>query len=516
MRNLDLFSVYKVIFVASKEPTLQHREMILVAFCLAVGIALRLIDITRPFIGGWSWRQADVAMIAENFYRNRFNIFYPQIDWAGDSPGYVGTEFPLVPFLASLLYLLFGVQEWIGRSVSVFFFALSVPFLYFFVKKIFNERSALFAVAIYDLAPLSIFAGRSFMPDMTSLSLSIMAIYLFALWLDRPPPRAKLLLAAGAVTSLAILVKLPAIIIGLPLLYMSWREYGAKSLLRKELWVFAILSLIIPLAWYFHAYLISVNYAPHHMFGNGGIALDTPDTYVTILRRGATYGLTPLLSATMLVGIFLPPLTKFGRVFHWWLVAILFFALIAAPGHYRHLWYLLPMVPVAAAFGGSTCDFVLTRLSCSTRSRTLPTLICLLFFCSLSYLSLAYVRPYYRASGLRFLHAGMELNHIAPRHALVAVADGGDPTCLYYSRRKGWHFLENFGAAPSNSQQAITELERLRKRGATYLVFTRNTKWWLDQYQGLKSHLDSRYARVSETGEYVIFDLSDRRAEQKP
>src|SRR5512140_2161364 len=94
--------------------TLQQREMILLLLCLGMGVSLRLIEITRPFVGDWSWRQTDVAMIAENFYRNGFNIFYPQINWAGNSPGYVGTEFPLVPFLASLLYPLFGVHEWIG------------------------------------------------------------------------------------------------------------------------------------------------------------------------------------------------------------------------------------------------------------------------------------------------------------------------------------------------------------------------------------------------------------------
>ena len=58
-------------------------------------------------------------MISENFYLHGFNIFYPQINWAGNAPGYVGTEFPLVPFFASLLYLFFDVQDWIGRSVSV-------------------------------------------------------------------------------------------------------------------------------------------------------------------------------------------------------------------------------------------------------------------------------------------------------------------------------------------------------------------------------------------------------------
>jgi 4-amino-4-deoxy-L-arabinose transferase-like glycosyltransferase len=43
------------------------------------------------------------------------------------------------------------------------------------------------AAGIYTLTPLSIFASRSIMPDMASLSLSIVALYLLARWLERAP-----------------------------------------------------------------------------------------------------------------------------------------------------------------------------------------------------------------------------------------------------------------------------------------------------------------------------------------
>jgi hypothetical protein len=70
-----------------------------------LGVAIRLVRITQPFIDAWSWRQSDVAMIAENFSRNGFHVFFPQINWAGPAPGYVGTEIQLVPLLAALLLL---------------------------------------------------------------------------------------------------------------------------------------------------------------------------------------------------------------------------------------------------------------------------------------------------------------------------------------------------------------------------------------------------------------------------
>ena len=74
------------------------------------------------------------------------------------------------------------------------------------VKKVSNERSAAFAAVIYALAPLSIFASRSFISDMASLGFSIAALYLFSESLDRSNDR-RLLLGAALATALAILIK---------------------------------------------------------------------------------------------------------------------------------------------------------------------------------------------------------------------------------------------------------------------------------------------------------------------
>jgi 4-amino-4-deoxy-L-arabinose transferase-like glycosyltransferase len=280
----------------------------------------------------------------------------PQINWAGTAPGYVGTEFPLVPFLAALLYGVFGVQAWIGRAVSVAFFALSVPFLYRLVHQTSNARAALWAVAIYSLTPLSIFASRAFMPDMASLSLSLVALSLFGTRLERAP-HATLFLATSLMISLAILVKLPAILIGVRLLAMAWEKYGVRALYRRELVALAALGLSAPLAWYTHAYHSSLTYPPYHVFGTGVLEMAEVSWYVEIFHRLATSSLTPLVSAAMMVGLVVPARTAFGLVFHWWLLALLAFVLLAGWGNHEHDWYQLPLVPVAAALAGRACDW---------------------------------------------------------------------------------------------------------------------------------------------------------------
>jgi hypothetical protein len=73
---------------------IRRHELLLLSAILACGLAIRVIEISQPFVDAWSRREADVAMIAENFYRTGFNIFQPQVNWAGNAPRYVGTEFP--------------------------------------------------------------------------------------------------------------------------------------------------------------------------------------------------------------------------------------------------------------------------------------------------------------------------------------------------------------------------------------------------------------------------------------
>src|SRR5215475_7925222 len=92
----------------SPTPQVAHRATatggaakILIAIWV-LAVAVRVILINQPYVDYWSWRQSDVAAIARNFLENGFRFAYPQIDWAGDSAGYVGTEFPILPFIAAI------------------------------------------------------------------------------------------------------------------------------------------------------------------------------------------------------------------------------------------------------------------------------------------------------------------------------------------------------------------------------------------------------------------------------
>src|SRR4051812_19209945 len=160
----------------------QISKLVIVICILAV--AVRLIFINQAYVDHWSWRQSDVAAIARNFLQNGFRFAYPQIDWAGNAPGYVGTEFPILPFIAAICYRFAGVHEWIGRTQALILFAVSLPFFFLLVREVLGSTAAVWATFFYSFAPVNIFAGRSFMPDVPSLSLAIVGLYLFLRWME--------------------------------------------------------------------------------------------------------------------------------------------------------------------------------------------------------------------------------------------------------------------------------------------------------------------------------------------
>ena len=103
-----------------------------------------------------------------------------------------------------------------------------------------------------------------------------------------------------------------------------------------------------------------------------------------------------------------------------------------------------------------------------------------------------------------------------PRGRTVLVVTRGDEQLVRLEGRRGWHFPRHEdgrwgGFHPSDSQAAIDDLEKLRSKGAQYLVFPETALWWLDFYGDFAEHLDSRY-EVLERGEScVIYDIRTAR-----
>ena len=349
------------------------------------------------------------------------------------------------------------------------------------------------------------------MPDVPSLSFAIVGLYFFLRWVQHDESWS--FFFAAIAISLSLLIKITSIVIVAPLVYVLVAAVCDRRNSRKgdlqiapavletaapcvgawraplKFVLFAAIALLPSAIWYWHAHQIAQKFYPHHFFGAGGIQIESFSWYWHIAQQTFVSSLTPLLSVMALVGLFVPQPRdrRYSRLFHWWLAAMIVFIIVVGYGN-RHRWYQLPLVPIAAAFAGATCAFVASKIS----SRVVAVTLSVMLVSSFTTLAFWYIQPFYQSSA-QLRHAGLELKKVTPPDALIVAADMGDPTIFYYAERKGWHFLEQnaiYNGNPDDSEQAIENLERLRRRGATHFVFTKNTFWWLRSYPELSALLD--------------------------
>jgi hypothetical protein len=352
--------------------------------------------------------------------------------------------------------------------------------------------------------PLSLMTSRCFMPDMPSLSLSIVGLYYFNRWLKTEN---WLPFFVGALAlSFALLIKLPSAVIGAPIACLALERFGRRAVQQSALWLFGVLVLFPSIVWYSHAIYVAARFYPHHFFGEGGIQLMSLSWYWNILRRLVGVSLTIVPSVLALVGLIMTLRTVRSLVFHWWLGAMVLFIVFVGYGN-RHPWYQLPLVPIVAVFAGCAMAAIGVRL----RSRLwakggIYALIILMFAAQ----SLAVDRKLYRPAAADLRNLGFALNRITPPGSLIVIADYGDPTAFYYGERKGWHFLEKdaiYNGHPNTSADAITDLEHLRQQGATHIAFYSATIWWLDYYPEFAQHLAATSTVVESAQTYKIFEL---------
>ena len=151
-----------------------------------IGLFLRLFMIESPFLDSHLERQTQVAIQALNFYKYDMNIFLPTLSIFGSLNSPALFEFPLNAWLAALLYNIFGVDETIGRLISVFWSLLSIVFFYKLTREVLSGPNRIPATLFYSLSPLGIYFGRTFMSESLMLLCSIASIYYFFQWKKKP------------------------------------------------------------------------------------------------------------------------------------------------------------------------------------------------------------------------------------------------------------------------------------------------------------------------------------------
>ncbi|MFR9802650.1 ArnT family glycosyltransferase [Pseudonocardia sp. RS010] len=203
------------------------------------------------------WRQSDTATIARNFATNGMNIFFPQINWGGAGPGYVETEFQLMPWLTAATYLVFGEHIVLGRLVSLAFMLVAAAALWGVARRLLPANAARWALAAFFLSPAFMRWGTAFMPEATVLAFYLLALLGFCRWLQEDRP--VFLVWAAAATSTAALVKPTSLHLGLVI--ALWVVFAARDRLRRpSLYLAGLAALVVPALWLRHAASLYATY----------------------------------------------------------------------------------------------------------------------------------------------------------------------------------------------------------------------------------------------------------------
>jgi len=479
-------------------------DRVILLSLIVLQLLLTSYHITSPFLDYHAWRQADTAAIARNFYHNGFNILYPQIDWGGAGPGYVETEFQLVPFLTAVLYQLFGVHEYVARLVAISFSVLSIYLIYKLSHKYFTRNVAIFSALFFIISPLNIYTSRAFQPESAMIFFSLGSLYFFDAWIEKERWGAFAL--ASFCTTAAFLVKIPTIFLGLPLLWLAYSKYRWHLFKEWKLYLFAALALIPPILWYYHAHLLFLQYG--NTFGIwtltdtegwnakwGSLEIwSSPAFYNNYLLRLSGIVLTPIGFTLFILGVFQKVKSRREYVFHFWLLSILIYFIVLARGNWIHDYYQLPLVPVAAIFMGKALAMLLGVKQ--ERKIGVFALLAVTLLMSVS----IFLPPLYKIDDAQH-EAGPAIDKLTPKGALIIAGDGYAPTLLYYANRKGWLI------APE--EWTPHKIETLKEQGANYFVTSRVAYLKNDvKNKQFYDYMSEKFPVVEGTN-YIIFNLTN-------
>ena len=230
------------------------------AIFISIWILIQLtISLPSSILDDWmSWRQADTQNIARNFYKNGESIFYPQINWGGNGPGYVENEFQLYTFLISKIFLVTGESTLPGQLLSLIFIIVTSIVLYKTILLHFNDdKTALFGSVIFLISNGPVHLSTAIMPDALSIMFYSLGLFYFIKFFNAE--KNKDYIPFIIFTTLAALVKPLALNLGI--IHFFIVLLGKKDLLKSaKIWIAWLIIIIIVASYMYFSYTLYLKY----------------------------------------------------------------------------------------------------------------------------------------------------------------------------------------------------------------------------------------------------------------
>lgn len=486
---------------------------------LAVGAAVRAAAVWRPidYTSTSPWRECDLGMIARNFWRDGMNIMHPRIDWRGDTPGDVECELPLLAWLMAAGYHVFGYHEEIGRALALLTSLATLWAFFKLARGILPPFETRVASVFFIFSPLMIQLATNIQPDPGMLLCSILSVAAFLRWLRSGRDRD---LAVCALTGmLAILLKAPAVCLGLLYAALCLERFGWRAVLRPRLWLLGAVMLVPGILWYAHARRFWLIYGNSLGLSNeshwlGADMLARPRVLARLLFTMLR------IEAVQVFGVFGVALAAAGaarawrraRVAIYWLGAVFIFYVVAlgTTGHnWAFYYHALGAAPACLLLGLACGPRALLRLRCGpglwrARAVQVAALLCLGVFGIVSLREVDLLPPRTGDAYLypRYTAARALAQRIGENDRVVTI--GGvefDETGRHVAYDDGSliFFLDRKGFVIPREKAGIAALRSVAARGAKFLIERRDS--------ALANEARRAFNSAGAFGEYELFAL---------
>ena len=430
------------------------------ASVLSLFFVAHLYKITAPPVDEHSWRQTDTAGVSRNFTNESANILFPRVDGRGQFTGITGMEFPIYNYTTSLTDRALGFAYWHGRAVTLLAGMAGLVFFYLLMLLRYSKRIANYGIAIMALSPLYFYFSRNIQPDILMVSLSVASLYLAQMYTKKA--RINILILLLATFSLAVLVKIPAAFILIPMVYILWPK--RNELLKPIPLISLVVIVILPnIAWYIHSDQLSKDYGlGQYYYGELGLSLVIqhlmmPSFWRRIFISNTLLKTTSALFALSgLYGLFIT-LRKRDYLPFLYCLAISLFLVLFANKSYYHNYYSLPIVPALAMLSAVGIDSMQAKIN----KKIFIPLIATFFVFGIIILGFSTMKLYKPQDPYILELKSLSDKYISPG-SLIITDNGGSPAMLYFADRKGWD--------PPDSAITASYISSVKSLGAHYLI----------------------------------------------
>lgn len=356
----------------------KFRNVLAISVIIVLSLTMHRTIFHRNLIGIHVWRQSQTQLNIQNFYRVDNNILNPRSNtYNGNELQILRTDFPLMQWLISQFYFLFGEDIFITRLSMFILGMFSVIGVFLLSQLLFKSfRISCFTAFAFNFSPVFYYYTLNPIPDNLALCCMVWSLYFFVKF--RLQPNVQFVILSSLFFGLAALVKLPYVIAGAT--YAAYFMYllnkkNADGIKKATLFALPYLLFIIPaICWY--VWVIPTWGNIPLLKGNFNYSENAAR-----VREILYYHFTTMFPALLLnyaslffffCGIFSVFVNKYYKKALFWqigaggIMAIIYFIYEFLPIDIIHDYYMMPFLPYLFLLVGLGAKFIVEKIKYAT------------------------------------------------------------------------------------------------------------------------------------------------------